>query len=109
MRLQLLAAALTAGLALAAPMAAQAQRGDNQISVRNDSSETLNCRVQRAGRSRFETVVLREGQVWNASDGAGRTIYCDPPAAPIRYRLQVGTDYHIVPQRGSVQVVLRTL
>ena len=109
MRLHLFATASAAALVLVAPMAVQAQRGDFQISVRNDSDETLNCRVQRQGRSRYETVVLRSGQVWNATDGKNRTIYCDPPAAPIRYRLRAGTDYHVVPDQGSVQVVLRTL
>ena len=111
MQRNLMAVALMVGLALTAPAAASAQRGDYRFSVRNDSGETLTCRVQRQGRSRFETIVLRAGQVWSQLDRRprARTIYCDPPAAPSRYRLRAGTAYHIVPQDGSVLVVLRSL
>ena len=111
MQRNLIYSVLVAGLALGAPAVASAQRGDYRFSVRNDSGATLNCRVTREGRSRFETVVLRSGQVWAESDRSprNRTIYCDPPAAPIRYRLRANTAYHIVPHDQSVQVVLRTM
>ena len=111
MQRTLIIAALLAGLTLGAATAGQAQRGDYRFSVRNDSGATLTCRVQREGRSRFETVVLRAGQVWNRLDRSprNRSIYCDPPAAPIRYRLRANTAYHIVPHDQSVQVVLRTM
>ena len=111
MQRNLMTAALLAGLALTVPSAGQAQSGDYRFSVRNDSGTTLNCRVTRQGRSSFKTVVLRSGQVWSESDRSPRMrmIYCDPPAAPIRYRLQANTAYRLVPQTQAVQVVLRTM
>ena len=110
MQRTLMMAALVAGLAVAAS-SAQAQRGNYRFSVRNDSGETLTCRIQRQGGSRFESVVLRAGQVWSDMDRSPRTrsIYCDPPAAPIRYRLRANTTYHLVPQTQAVHVVLRTM
>ncbi len=104
-------AGLVAGLALVAPTAAQGQRGDYRYSVRNDSGATLTCRVQRQGRSRFDTILLRAGQVWSETDRRprSRSIYCDPPAAPIRYRLRANTTYHLVAQTQTVRVVLRTM
>ena len=103
--------ALAAGLALIIPTAGQAQRGDYRYSVRNDSGTTLTCRIQRHGRSRFESIVLRAGQMWTEMDSRprNRSLYCDPPAAPIRYRLRANRTYHLVPQTQAVQVVLRTM
>ncbi len=111
MQRNLIIAALAAGLTLCVATAAQAQRGDYRYSVRNDSGGTLTCRVQREGRSRFDTIVLRAGQVWSDLDRRprNRSIYCDPPAAPIRYRLRANTNYHIVPHDQSVQAVLRIM
>jgi hypothetical protein len=111
MQRNLVMAAFAAGLTLSVATAGQAQRGDYRFSVRNDTGGTLTCRVQREGRSRFETIVLRAGQVWSDLDRnrRNRSIYCDPPAAPIRYRLRANTSYHIVPHDQSVHVVLRTM
>lgn len=110
MQRNLMIAALAGGLALSAATAGQAQQGDYRYSVRNDSGGTLTCRVQREGRSRFESIVLRAGQVWSDMDRSprNRSIYCDPPAAPVRYRLRANTSYHIVPSQ-SVHMVLRTM
>ena len=111
MQRNLVIAALVGGLALTVPSAGQSQSGGYRFSVRNDSGTTLNCRVTRQGRSSFQTVVLRSGQVWSESDRSPRTrtLYCDPPAAPIRYRLQANTAYRLVPQTQAVNVVLRTM
>jgi hypothetical protein len=100
-------AVLIVGLATAAPAGASAQSGSD-LSVRNDSRETLNCRVTRQGRSTFETVVLRAGQAWNARDARPYNLFCDPPAAAVRYRLRSGTAYRLVPDSESVRIVLRS-
>ena len=111
MQRNLVIAALVGALAAMVPSAAQAQNGGYRFSVRNDSGTTLNCRVSRQGRSSFQTIVLRSGQVWSESDRSPRTrtLYCDPPAAPVRYRLRANTAYRLVPQTQAVHVVLRTM
>jgi hypothetical protein len=111
MQRNLIIAALAAGLTLSVATAGQAQQGDYRYSVRNDSGGTLTCRVQREGNSRFETVVLRAGQVWSDMDRnlRNRSIYCDPPAAPVRYRLRANTNYHLIPHDETVQAVLRSM
>lgn len=105
----ILTAALVAaaGMALAASTAGQAQTGS--LVVRNDSGETLNCRVSREGRSSFRTILLRSGQSWSPDShrSSDYSIYCDPPAAEIRYRLRPGTAYRLVPDGNSVRIVLR--
>ena len=111
MQRNLMAASLLAGLALAAPAAGATQGGDYRFSVRNDSGETLTCRVQRQGQSRHQSVVLRAGQEWTfeAGSSAPRTIYCDPPAESVRYRIEAGTAYRMVQDPHSVRIVLRTI
>lgn len=108
MQPKLLIAVLVAGLAVTAPAGAAAQRSGSDLSVRNDSRETLNCRVTRQGRSTHETVVLRAGQAWNARDARPYDLFCDPPAAAVRYRLRTGTTYRLVPDAESVRIVLRS-
>jgi len=103
----LMAVGLAAGVAMAAPAAGLAQ---GALVVRNDSGETLNCRVTRQGRSSYQTILLRAGQAWSPSSrSATYSIYCDPPAAEIRYRLRPGTAYRLVAEPRSVRIVLRTL
>jgi hypothetical protein len=100
-------AALAAGL-FAFPAAAAAQRSET-TSVRNDSGQTLNCRIGWRGRSRYRNVVLRPGETWRV-EGNGLTpqsLYCDPPAASVRYRLREGRAYRLVNERRSVRIVLR--
>ena len=99
---------IVAGLAVAGPAEAAAQRSGSDLSVRNESRQTLNCRVTRQGRSTFEMVVLRAGQAWNARDARPYDLYCDPPAAAVRYRLRTGTAYRLVPDAESVRIVLRS-
>jgi len=103
------AAALAAGLALALPAGAQAQRGDAHPSVRNESSQTLSCRIQWRGRARYDRIVLRPAETWRPAAGSrrARSIYCDPPAASVRYRLEPGQAYRLVREARSVRIVLR--
>ena len=110
MQRNLIIAAAIAGLAAASAAPAATSQSGAGLSVRNDSAETLNCRVTRQGRSMFETVVLRAGRTWSIANTSDRpwTMYCDPPAAAVRYRLTPGTAYRLVPDSESVQVVLRT-
>ena len=105
------AAVLLATLALAAPAAVQAQPGDYRFSVRNDGRVTLNCRIELDGQSRHETVVLRVGETWTDRDARPRerSLYCDPPARAVRYRLRPGIAYHLVPSTRAVETVLRRL
>ena len=111
MQRNLIAASLLTVLALTAAAAAASQGGEYQFSVRNDSSETLNCRVQRQGQSRHQSVVLRAGQEWTlaANSAATRTIFCDPPAEAVRYRIEPGTAYRMIQDPESVRIVLRTI
>ena len=97
MQRNLIAASLLAALALTTSATAASQGGEYRFSVRNDSSETLNCRVQRQGQSRHQSVVLRAGQEWTlaANSAATRTIFCDPPAEAVRYRIEPGTAYRM--------------
>jgi hypothetical protein len=105
----LITAALAA-CALAVPAEAT-QRGESTTSVRNDSDETLNCRIGWRGRSSHRNVVLRAGETWRAGadDPTPRSIYCDPPAASVRYRLREGRAYRLVNATRSVRIVLRLL
>ena len=98
------------GLAAAAwlfssPAVAQ---GTFNFSVRNDSGATLSCMVSRHGRSRFDRIVLRPGGAWSESARTDdvRRIYCDPPARPARFRIEANREYHFVPHRSSMQVIL---
>ena len=111
MQRKLMAASLLAVLALIAPAAAASQGGDYRFSVRNDSRQTLTCRVQRQGQARHQSVVLRVGQEWtmDASSAASRTIFCDPPAEAIRYRIEPGTAYRMIQDPESVRIILRTI
>lgn len=102
----LMAVGLAAGVAMAVPAAGLAQ---GALVVRNDSGETLNCRVSRQGRSSHQTILLRAGQAWSPRSRSAYSIYCDPPAAEIRYRLRPGTAYRLVAEPRSVRIVLRTL
>ena len=107
MKPTLMMAALAAGL-LAFPAETAAQRSET-TSVRNDSGQTLNCRIGWRGRSRYRNVVLRPGETWRV-EGDGlrpRSLYCDPPAASVRYRLREGRAYRLVNERHSVRIVLR--
>lgn len=110
MQRNLIIATALGGAALALPAAAPAQEG-RATSVRNDAGVTLNCRIYRERRARYQTVVLSAGEEWRqeADRRQARMIYCDPPGADIRYRLRAGTAYRLVPERGSVRVVLRPI
>jgi len=110
MQRSLIVVAALAGLAVAIPAAAPAQ-GGRGTSVRNDSGITLNCRIYRERRARYQTVVLSAGEEWRqeADRRRARIFYCDAPAADIRYRLRAGTAYRLVPERGSVRIVLRPI
>jgi hypothetical protein len=102
----LMGVVLAAGVAMAAP-AATAQGAPV---VSNGSGETLNCRVSPRGRSGSQTILLRAGQSWSPRSGpASYVLYCDPPAAEIRYRLRPGASYRLVPEPSSRKVVLRRL
>ena len=105
----LIMAALALGV-LAVPAEAT-QRGESTTSVRNDSDRTLNCRIGWRGRSSHRNVVLRPGETWraNADDPKPRSIYCDPPAASVRYRLREGRAYRLVDAPRSFRIVLRLL
>jgi hypothetical protein len=111
MQRYLMAASLLAGLVLTGPAAGATRGGDYRFSVRNDSGQTLTCRVQRQGQSRHQSVVLRAGQEWtlDAGSAAARTIFCDPPAEAVRYRIEPGTAYRMVQDPRSVRIVLRTI
>jgi hypothetical protein len=110
MKRNLIIAAVLAGAALTLPTAAPAQ-GGRGTSVRNDAGITLNCRIYRERRARYQTLVLRAGEQWRqeADRRQVRAIACDPPAADVRYHLRAGTAYRLVPERGSVRVVLRPI
>ena len=109
MRIWIITAALAAATAMTVP--APARNGPDHFSVRNDGGTTLNCRVRRPGRSSYQRVLLRPGEEWreSARPDATRTLYCDPPAAALRYRLRPGVRYRFVPSERSVALVLRVL
>ena len=109
MQRNLIIAATLFGATLTLPAAAPAQGAGT--SVRNDAGITLNCRIYRERRARYQTIVLSAGEEWRqeADRRRARAIACDPPAADIRYRLRAGIAYRLVQERRSVQVVLRPI
>lgn len=97
-------ASLAAGALLAsAPALAQ-----SAYSLRNDTRQTQNCRINRAHSTIAERFVLRPGAEWSdpARDSASRRLVCDIGREPLQVNLRPGR-YALVLDRETGRVVVR--
>jgi len=98
-------ASLTAG-ALLAPAPASAQ---SAFTLRNDTRQTQNCRLNRPHSTIADRFVLRPGAQWSAAarDATLRRLVCDVGREPLQASLRSGPLYVLVLDRGTGRVVVR--
>ena len=98
------ATALLAAITAAAPAWAFAE---GSFSVRNDTGESQNCSIRRAGSNYAEPIILRAAGEWSGTSRSDRpsVLICRGPARDMTFRMQSGRRYALT-KTGAGTLVL---
>jgi len=93
---------LAIGCALVAPAFA-GSRDKAVFTILNESRDTVNCQMRRAGSNIREIVSIRAGKEWRGEYGSSavRRLWCRN-AVPVWHSIRPGVRYRMVPNRSGM-------